>query len=205
MAGAAHRHRAAGHLQAEPSRETIRAVVEAALEGTGHVVDERAHDVGVRVGIERRRFFHAHQTPVGVHFLRRHHRQRGLRALTHLAVRHEDGHEVVGRDEDPRRELAGALGIIRAEAVARRRERRAGHAEHEPAADERAGADESASCPLAHYAPPWSLARPWMACRTRANVPQRQMLVMVSSISASVACGFSASSADTAMIIPDWQ
>jgi hypothetical protein len=31
------------------------------------------------------------------------------------------------------------------------------------------------------------------------------MLVIAASTSASVACGFSASSADTAMIIPDWQ
>ena len=44
-----------------------------------------------------------------------------------------------------------------------------------------------------------------MALRMRANVPHRQMLVIASSISSSVACGRSASSADTAMIIPDWR
>src|SRR5882672_1087539 len=44
-----------------------------------------------------------------------------------------------------------------------------------------------------------------MASRTCWNVPQRQMLVMLLSMSASVGLGLSLRSAATAMIIPDWQ
>src|SRR2546426_1882213 len=44
-----------------------------------------------------------------------------------------------------------------------------------------------------------------MASRTCWNVPQRQMLVIVASISASVGFGLSFRSAATAMIMPDWQ
>ena len=43
------------------------------------------------------------------------------------------------------------------------------------------------------------------AARTCWNVPQRQMLVMASSMSASVGLGFSLSRAVTAMIMPLWQ
>ena len=153
VAGAAHRQRSARDLKAGEAGETIRAVVEAALERSGDA-DEGAADVGVRVGIERRRLLDAHEIPIRIHFFRRHHRQRRLRALAHLAVRDEDRDDVVGRHEDPRIQLAGALRIIRADAVAARREDRAGHAEHEAAAGKRAGADERAPCPFAHYAPP---------------------------------------------------
>src|SRR2546421_1248435 len=44
-----------------------------------------------------------------------------------------------------------------------------------------------------------------MASRTCWNVPQRQILVMASSMSLSVGFGFSRSSAATAMIMPLWQ
>src|SRR6266540_1529420 len=44
-----------------------------------------------------------------------------------------------------------------------------------------------------------------MAARMRWYVPQRQMLVIAVSISASEGCGFFASSAAAAMICPDWQ
>jgi hypothetical protein len=44
-----------------------------------------------------------------------------------------------------------------------------------------------------------------MARRTRGYVPQRQTLVMLLSISASLGLGFCASRDETAMIIPDWQ
>src|SRR5258708_1117591 len=44
-----------------------------------------------------------------------------------------------------------------------------------------------------------------MASRTCWNVPQRQMLVIPASMSASVGFGLSFRSAATAMIIPDWQ
>ena len=52
---------------------------------------------------------------------------------------------------------------------------------------------------------PYALAAAWMASRTCWNVPQRQMLVIVASISASVGFGLSLRSAATAMIMPAWQ
>src|ERR1700730_153411 len=45
-------------------------------------------------------------------------------------------------------------------------------------------------------------AAAWIAMRIRWYVPQRQMLVIAASMSASVGFGFSLSSAATAMIIP---
>src|ERR1043166_565804 len=48
-------------------------------------------------------------------------------------------------------------------------------------------------------------AAAWIASRTCWKVPQRQMLVIAASMSASVGLGFCCSSAVTAMIIPDWQ
>src|SRR5262245_17611796 len=52
-------------------------------------------------------------------------------------------------------------------------------------------------------APPYALAAAWMASRTCWKVPQRQMLVTVASMSASVGLGLSLRSATTAMIMPD--
>ncbi len=57
--------------------------------------------------------------------------------------------------------------------------------------------------------PPFLAAQTPAAClmpaRTRLYVPQRQMLVMLASMSASVGFGVFASSAAAAMIMPDWQ
>ena len=52
---------------------------------------------------------------------------------------------------------------------------------------------------------PFALAASWIAARTSWNVPQRQMLVIAASMSASVGFGFCASSAAAAMIMPHWQ
>ena len=52
---------------------------------------------------------------------------------------------------------------------------------------------------------PHALAAAWIAARTCWKVPQRQMLVMLASMSASVGFGFSDKSAATAMIMPHWQ
>src|SRR5262245_22018227 len=54
-------------------------------------------------------------------------------------------------------------------------------------------------------APLYALAAAWMASRTCWKVPQRQMLVMVASMSRSVGFGLFFRSAATAMIMPDWQ
>ena len=54
-------------------------------------------------------------------------------------------------------------------------------------------------------ASPYALAAAWMASRTCWKVPQRQMFVIDASILASLGFGVFFSSAETAMIIPDWQ
>src|SRR5262249_33484080 len=54
--------------------------------------------------------------------------------------------------------------------------------------------------------PPHALAAAaWIAARTCWKVPQRQILVMLASMSASVGFGLAFSRAPPAMIIPHWQ
>ena len=68
--------------------------------------------------------------------------------------------------------------------------------------------DERAAVELRHvvsWLSPYALAAAWIASRTCWKVPQRQMLVMAASMSASVGLGFSLRSAATAMIMPVWQ
>ena len=155
VAGAADRQRAAGGLRAEPAREAVGAVVDGAPQRRRYrLARERAQHVGVGVGVEGRRLLDAHPLPRRLHLLGRHHREPRLRPLSHLAMRDEDGHDVVGGDGDPGRQLALLDRIGRDNAVAARRERHPGDAEDEPAADEAPGADEGASRPLTHDAPP---------------------------------------------------
>jgi hypothetical protein len=153
-AGRAHRHRASGGLQADPADDAVGAVLEASGQRAGHAVpggDPR--DVAVGVVVQRRSLRDPHQRPVGVHLFSRHHRQRLLRALAHLAVRHQDGDDVVRADGDPGVEPARAVGIVGDQAVPAWRDCRPDHPEHQPAAGQRAGADERASCPFAHGGP----------------------------------------------------
>lgn len=80
----------------------------------------------------------------------------------------------------------------------------------EPGADCGRANDEGAAIEprrnmLVHVGGPYALAIVWIASRTCWKVPQRQILVMASSMSASVGFGFSLSSAATAMIMPLWQ
>ena len=58
---------------------------------------------------------------------------------------------------------------------------------------------------LVHGVLPQAFAAAWIASRTCWKVPQRQILVMASSMSLSVGFGFSFRSAATAMIMPLWQ
>ena len=158
---AAHRHRAARELRAEPARQPVRAVVDGASQRRRHrVAGERTQQVGVRICVERRRFLDPHQLPVGFHLLGCHHGQRGLRSLTHVAVRHQDGGEIVGRHRDPGGQLSLLGGVVGNQAVAARRQCDARDPQNQPAADERPRADEGAACPLTHGAPPRP-CRPW--------------------------------------------
>ena len=70
-------------------------------------------------------------------------------------------------------------------------------------------AEKRAAVDVRHHChgdlPRHALAVAWIAARTRWKVPQRQMLVIAASMSASVGFGFSWSNAATAMIMPLWQ
>ncbi len=72
-------------------------------------------------------------------------------------------------------------------------------------ADDEGTAIDSGRNVLVHGLPPQAFAIVWIAARTCWKVPQRQILVIASSMSASVGFGFSLSSAATAMIMPLWQ
>ena len=81
-------------------------------------------------------------------------------------------------------------------------------AERQAAAD-RGGADEEGAAihfrNEIHGALPYAFAAAWIAARTCWKVPQRQMLVISRSMSASVGFGLFLSSSATAMIMPLWQ
>ena len=133
------------------SASLVGAVVHAAPEHGRHVVAaRRANDVAVGVGVQRRRFLHADQRPVRLHFLGRHHRERRRRALPHLAVRHQDRDDVVGGHRDPGGQLPLLGRIGGHERVPAGREREAGDAEQEAAAGDGAGADERTPRPFPH-------------------------------------------------------
>ena len=120
-------------------------------------------------------------------------------------MRDEDGDQVVRRDGDPGGELAVLAGVGRDQRVAAGRQGEAGDAEQEAAARDGAGTDEGAPCPRVHDAAPSvrDAAAWWMALRTLAKVPQRQMFVSDASISSSVGFGVWARSPATAMMMPD--
>ena len=206
LARAPHGGRATGHLEAEPLRQLVGAVVHAAPEHGRHVVAaSHANNVSVRVGVQRRRFLHADQGPVRLHLLCRHHREGRRRALPHLAMRNQDGDAVVGGHGDPGRQLT-LLGCVGGdERVAAWCEREAGHSEQEASTRDGTCADERAPGPFLHDAAPFRWAASWMAARIRANVPHRQMFVRPASISSSVGFAICARSPATAMITPDWQ
>src|SRR5262249_62341189 len=111
----------------------------------------------------------------------------------------------VGLDHDPGGDLArGGCGVrgARAERNVEAEDQRAadgGGAGEEGAAIE-ANATHGRLAPLTRRA-----AAAWIAARMRWSVPQRQILVMAASISASVGCGFSSGSAGTRMLLPLWQ
>ena len=82
-------------------------------------------------------------------------------------------------------------------------------AERQPAADGGGADDEGAAIDFRNdnswCVLPYAFAAAWIAARTCWKVPHRQMLVISSSMSASVGFGLFLSSAATAMIMPLWQ
>src|SRR5262249_19031980 len=136
--------------------------------------------------------------PVAFEFLGNKLGEAGERTLAHLGACDADHHGVVGPDHDPGVDFGRAVG------GADDRCSTEGNVEpeREPGADRGGADDEGAAVEpgrnvLVHGLPPQAFAIEWIASRTCWKVPQRQILVMASSISASVGFGFSFSSAAT--------
>src|SRR6185295_16405838 len=141
-----------------------------------------------------------HRRERHVQFFGGQHRQRGVYALSHFAARHREHHAALARDLDPA--VQPEFGFARRQQ--RRRAEPRSRGQHAPADDQRAGGAGSAQqqgAPFQTLAPAARL----IAARTRWYVPQRQMLVIASSMSASVGLGFLSSSAAAAISMPLWQ
>ena len=129
----------------------------------------------------------------------------GEGALTHLRAGDADDDRVVRADHHPgvdfRRAVRCADDLRPAEGNV--------ETERKPAAGGSCAHDEGAAIDFRHVIhgclPNHAFAAAWIAVRTCWNVPQRQILVMLASMSASVGFGLSLSSAATAMIMPHWQ
>src|SRR5262249_548055 len=130
----------------------------------------------------------------------------GERALTHLGAGNANDHRVVRADHHP--------GVDLRRAVLRANDPRPakGNTEREPQPPPHGGRapHEAAGIDLGyviHGSPPLHApaAAAWIAARPCWKVPQRQMLVMLASMSAPLGFGLSLSSAATAMIMPHWQ
>ncbi len=132
----------------------------------------------------------AHPGERHVELLGREHRQRGMRALPHLAAVHRQQHRSVGADLDPavQADLAddGGKRVGAAETVARRQD---APADDQGAGRGRAAQDEGASPHARIGLPCSSAAASRIAARMRGYVPQRQMLVTAASMSASLGPG----------------
>src|SRR5262249_10458324 len=127
----------------------------------------------------------------------------GHRALPHLGAGDADDDAVIRLDHDPGRHFRRAVRGANDSGAERNV-----HAEREAAAERGSAHDEGTTVDLRnviHHGLPHALAAAWIAARTCWKVPQRQMLVMLASMSASVGFGFSDTSATTAMIMPHWQ
>ena len=130
----------------------------------------------------------------------------GEGALAHLRAGDADDDGVVGPDHDPGVDFGRAVGGAdhgRSAEGKIEAERKA--AAGGGGADDEGAAIEFGHDVLVHGYLPHAFAAAWIASRTCWKVPQRQILVMASSISASVGFGLSLSSAATAMIMPLWQ
>src|SRR5262249_51196586 len=129
----------------------------------------------------------------------------GHRALPHLGAGDADDDAVIRLDHDPGRQFRRAVRGANDSGAARK-----GRAEREAAAERGSAHDEGTTVDLRYVIhgclPLHALAAAaWIAARTCWKVPQRQILVMLASMSASLGFGLSLSSAATAMIIPHWQ
>ena len=123
--------------------------------------------------------------------------------MPHLRAGYANDHAVIRLDNNPGgnlgRAVRGANDVGTKWKIDPKRE---------PAAKSSRTDDEGTPTDLwyvVHGRLPHALAAAWIAARTCWKVPQRQMLVMALSMSASLGFGLSLSKAATAMIIPLWQ
>src|SRR5262249_17327857 len=189
----------AGHRTAFAD-ELVRLANSAAASGEEVAPYALAGDV-----LARRREFIADLRPVAFEFLGDELGKPGERALAHLRAGDANDHRVVRTDHHP----GVALGRAALRANDLRAPERNIEAERQTAAHGGRAHHEAAAIDLRyviHGCLPHALAAAaWIAARTCWKVPQRQILVMLTSMSASVGLGLSWSSAPTAMIIPHWQ
>ena len=120
--GFAHRHPAVAHTRRSTGHHDAQLT-----RGLGHHPANPAHQRAVGFGGERqplhqcrhiavdlidRAVLHPHARPIALELFRQEHRQRGVRALSHLGFGHHHGDRVVGGDGEPAVERDGrAAGI----------------------------------------------------------------------------------------------
>src|SRR5882672_7687074 len=143
--------------------------------------------------------------PVAIELLGHELGEAGERALAHFGADHADGSGVVRADHHPDGDFGRAVGRAHDGGT----EGRKAQAQREAATNGGAADEEGTTRKFRHGChgrlPHAALAAMWIASRTCWKVPQRQMLVMAASMSASLGLGFVLRSAATAMIMPDWQ
>ena len=152
-------------------------------------VENSAPDAFAREVLAGRRIFGRDFRPVAFELLGDELREAGQRPLPHLGARDADDDGVVRPDDDPCGDLGRAVGGAR--------DTRAPNGRSNPSASPPPIAAEPMTKerrlilrvvihgrPLLH-----ALAAAWIAARTCWNVPQRQMLVIAASMSASVGFG----------------
>ncbi len=103
-AGEPHGRRAAGDLQVDEARGLGEHHVGQAVGESGNrpvLHDPATCQKAVGERFLARRTLRAHLRPVGVHFVRRHHRQRRMDALAHVYMRDLHRDDIVGADLDP--------------------------------------------------------------------------------------------------------
>ena len=165
--------------------------------------EEVSPDALARNVLARGREFIGNLRPVAFQFLGAKLAQAGQSALPHFRTGDTNDDAFIGLDHHPGVNL-GAGDLCRG--FAPERDMKA-EGEACGSGTDKEGAAVQFGYVIHNAVLPYALplAAAWIAARTCWKVPHRQILVIASSMSASVGFGFSFSSADTAMIMPLWQ
>src|SRR6267378_2761989 len=155
--------------------------------------------------LARSRILDLDLAPVAVELLGDELCEAGDRSLAHLGAHRADQGGVVRADRHPDGDLGRAVGRAHHGGT----EWGKAQPERKSAADGGAADEEGTAGEFRNGChgrlPHAALAAAWIASRTCTKVPQRQMLVIAASMSASLGLGLVLRSAATAMIMPDWQ